>query len=213
MSKQGDFVVERWATSFEKDSYTINSYEAHGNGKPFQHVTGTFKRVKSVEASATSAKVKGFFPPTKEMGFLSKWVGNYRMKGWMVMPGAGKMDIMANETVNSIFGGLGIELQLKGDPVPQIGGYEGWGAMIWNPEIKSYQSLWLDNQGTAALEKAHVVNGKLVVGSATLVMGTPYVSRSVFGVSKDGSMATVKEHSMVGDGDPVHSFQATYTKQ
>ena len=216
IKKMGKLVVERWSTSFaaDKNSYTINSYEAQGNGKPFKHVTGEFKRVKAVEASATSGDHKGFFPTPKEMGYLAKWVGDYKMKGWMVMsPGVPKTNLTASESITSMFGGVAIAFNLKGDPIPQFGSYEGFGAFLWNPELKCYQTLWVDNLGGAAVSKAHLVDGKFVIGSTLVANGQPSVRTAVFHSAKDGSLAGVREHATVGASDPFHAFQACYTKK
>ena len=216
MQKMGKFVVERWSTNFaaDKNSYTFNSYETHDNGKPFKHVTGKFTRVKAVEASATSGAHKGFSPTSEEMRYLAKWVGDYKMKGWMVMaPGVPKTNITASESIKSIFGGVAISFDLKGDPIPQFGSYEGWGAFLWNPELKCYQTLWVDNMGGATVANGYRIDGKFVIGSTLVANGQPSVRSAVFHSAEDGSLAGVREHATVGASDPFHAFQASYTKK
>ena len=123
MQGKAQFIVERWSTTFGKDSYTIASYQTVGNGKPFAHVVGEFKRVKVANASFNAKKIAAMVPVAKQMGVLHKFNGTYRMKGWMIMmPGMPKTDIGATEVAGTIFGGTVLEFQLKGDPVQSFFG-------------------------------------------------------------------------------------------
>ena len=215
MTGKDQFIVERWSTTFGKDTYTLAGYETIGNGKLFAHVTGSFKRVKIANASFNAAKIPAMVPVAKQMGVLHKWNGEYRLKGWMIMnPGMPKTDIGATEVVESIFGGTAVEWRLKGDPIPNAGpAYEGWGVIVWNEQDKCYKTLWIDNMGGAILHDSHLRDGKFIGGAATIAMGQPVVFSSVITLADDGSLAKFTEHKAFGAAAPVQALHFTYEKR
>jgi Protein of unknown function (DUF1579) len=215
MTGKDQFIVERWSTTFNEDGYSVASYQTIGNGRPFAHVVGSFKKAKVANASFKANKIAPMIPVPKQMGALQKWSGSYHLKGWMIMmPGMPKTDITAKETVESIFGGAAIEFRLKGDPIPNMPGtYEGWGAMVWSDQDQCYKSLWIDNMGGAIMQDTHIRDGKFIGGLAVVSMGQPTVVQSITTLAADGSLGSVVEYRGSGAAAPVKSFSGTYTKK
>ena len=153
-------------------------------------------------------------PIPKQMAPLRKWSGTYAVKGWMIMmPGAPKTEIAATEVVGTTLGGTVLEFTLKGDPIPQMGSYKGYGAMVWNEQDKCYKSLWVDNMGQGMVTDGYLQGGKLLSGSVRVAMGVHAVACSVITLAADGSPAKISEHTSFNGAAPVQSFHGTYVKK
>ncbi|MHC5063131.1 MAG: DUF1579 family protein [Planctomycetota bacterium] len=209
----GQLLIEHSVRTLEDDSYTLEIRRAVGSGESFVHSFGMFERQEVADASF-SKDMPAFMPPAEQMSKLNNWVGSFRMEGWMIMsPDMPKMDIKATETMGMIFGGTALEIELVGDPIPGVGGYEGRGVILWSALDQCYKNIVIDSSGKATMMNGNWVGDDFVVGIGKTEGRIPMAAQTTVKCDADGTPKSVTEYRIAGSGAPLHSFQGTYVEK
>lgn len=206
--------LERWVTTCKDGVSTIEGHAASGTGEMFTHVSGSSKRTSEKPSKVTRADAP-LMPEFAEMkaahhAKLASAAGDYSFTGWMVMPGAGKMDIMGNESFRPILGGMVLEFHSESEPV---GMYEGYSWMSWNEHDQCFDFVMVDSMGQSGRQQCRLMGDTWVFTGTGNYGGEPTVFRAALKLNDDGSFGSFDSHSIAGVTEPVHSFHAKYTRK
>jgi hypothetical protein len=208
-SPNGDGVV-RSRIHFDKDSYRFEYDNCRGVDAVFIEVAGTFKPGKAAKAAMNAAFAD--VPLAAEMKSLAAIVGDYTVKGTMVMaPGTEAMPVTGSESYHSLWGGSILMSEVKGDAPPGMPPYVSHSYMVWSPSTKCYEFVTVDTMGMAAVATARWTTPakELVVTWQGSMMGQLTVQNTVLTLGEKG-IATVTSRALTGGHEPYVSFQATY---
>lgn len=212
--EEGKLVVDRWVTKLGKESYSFIGHRAIADGEFFVHVKGSMKRAKTAPRGIALNATASLRPVPAEMQKLSPLDGTYKFEGEMSMaPGQPAIKISGIETLEPVLGGNVLEMHVTGDPIPGMGKYESWAALVWNPQKGSYTNLYVNNMGQIGSNEGRWVGKDLVFTHSMLQKGQPTVGRVILRLDEKGGISSVSAHSIVAGGDPFIGFKGTYTKQ
>lgn len=184
------------------------------SGPALQIVDGRFQRTKeSFDGAFDTMPLVGAArsPMTAQ---LAKSAGSYDVAGEVVMaPGASPMKISGVDTFRSVFGGVVMHGSTRGSAEGVPGAYEGevfWG---FDPAKNCLVAAYVSNMGEVMAMEGRFVGGKLISTSHAMMRGAVTVQRMVMEFDDKGAPTRVLSHSIAGDGPPLESFRATYTKK
>ncbi|MCZ6506575.1 MAG: DUF1579 family protein [Acidobacteria bacterium] len=213
----GQLSVKRWISKIRGNTLTFSCQQALGESDFFLHARGEMK-----QTSKTVSMVKlvdaAFMPEiiiaAEKIKPLSGMIGSYKMKGWMIEPGQPKTDISGIQIVKLLFGGTLIELEMKGDPMPNMPARESWGCIAWDDHKQSYTSFRLSNDGEIVIDECRIVtDNKLIMTTARLHQGQPIAGHSVMELGANGQITKLYAEGILAAGEPQRIFEAVYTKQ
>ena len=211
-SEQGHPVADHGAYQFHKDGYTFALQRIDTAGKAFEHVRGTFKRVKTDAAShVAEASFQG--EATGELTKLSRLLGSWNVTGKMIpVPGMTAIPISGKETSRLGFGGTVIVGHVNGDPIPGMGpAYEEWSFMTFDAEAKKYVHGYINNMGLIGVQNGQAVGDDVFVfTNAAPMMGSPSASRTTLDFSS-GSLQVASDR-FSGAGPAVREFEGSYKR-
>lgn len=212
--EMGSPSLERWVTTCKDGVSKIEGHSASGTGEMFTHVQGASKRT-SEKPSKVARVDAPLMPEFAEMkgphnAKLASAAGDYSFNGWMVMPGADKMDIMGNESFRPIYGGMVLQFHSESEPA---GFYEGYSWMSWNDHDKCFDFVMVDSMGQCGRQRCYLMGDTWVFTGAMNYGGEPTVTRAALQLNDDGSFGSFDSHTISGKAAPVHSFHAKYTRK
>jgi hypothetical protein len=116
--------------------------------------------------------------------------------------------------VRTLFDGAIVQTETKGSAEGMPGAYEAHGYIAWNAADKCYRIVMVSNMGEVmAGDGRFAGDDKLIQIFTGLRMGQPCVARSVLQLDQDGRPVKVKNHSCMGDAEPMCDFVGTYELQ
>lgn len=208
--EDGKRLSERWVTTVAKDTMSFDGMRMMGAAAPATTVQGTMKRVEKtapIPVMTTGPLMPGL--ATDEMKRINRTAGKYQTVGkWRLSGDAEMMEFAGTETLTPLFGGTVLMYEMAGP------GYEGFGAMAWNPARKCYERFGLNSMGSHHPMDMRWEGKKHIVGSFEGdMMGTRTTMRSILEVDDAGRMIKGWAHSLVGIAAPFKSYEGTYTLQ
>lgn len=205
--------VMRSRIHFDKNSYRFEHDSCRGIGTVFTEVSGSYQRGKSAKTAGNASFADA--PIAPEMQSLAAIMGNYTVKGSMVMvPGTEAMPVTGTETYHSLWGGSILMSEVRGDAPPGMPPYLSHSYMVWQPSTQCYEFLTVDTMGMAAVASARWATPakELVVTWQGSAMGQLTVQNSVLKLGEKG-ISSVVSRALTGGHEPYVSFQATYERQ
>ncbi|MBK8979179.1 MAG: DUF1579 family protein [Planctomycetes bacterium] len=193
---------------FDDGGYDFEVESATGS-EPFGvEIAGRFDRTDDELRFTTPQPFVSGKPVPAEMRRLTAMTGSYATTGWMVLPGAGRIELTGTETIESRVGGHCVVMHQQGR-AGDGPGWEGLTFATWNDHDQRYDFVWFDSNGTVSLAQSHWRDGRFLSVGLNQWLGQPMLNRSVL-VLKDGRPAVIEGHSILGFGEPEHSFHMEY---
>jgi len=208
--------ADHWVTKYEDDGFTMTIHRALGDGAPFLHISGQFRRVKDGGGQAGAAEASmAFGPPPPMMQKLAPLVGDYAVSGKLSPgPGAPDIRIVGHETVAAAMGNQVLSLHTTGgaDGAPPT--YEGQSYLYWNAADKCYKSFSMANSGEFHCQDANWDGDEaLVFISAGRMGGVPTVIRGILEVDAERGITGIETQSLAGMGPLAKVFEARYSRE
>ena len=217
--EEGVPMVTRNVTTINENEQSFLWQVASGAGDFETTVSGSSKKVAEefkITESQWSAPFMPGMPMAPEMEKLSGMIGDYKVRGKVSMnPAMPPMEVTADETVRSIFGGAAIMIHVKGDPTPAAGNFrhEAIAIMTWDPARKCFKEFWISNGGDTAVQELRFVDErKLVTVHASMQMGTPQAVRGVIHLDESGGLKRSVMNRLYGAQASDTYFEGTYEK-
>lgn len=217
--EEGVPLVTRNVITIEGDKQSFRWEAARGAGNFELVVSGSSERTTEefkITPSQWSAPYMPGMPVAPEMQKLFGMAGEYRVKGRVSMsPEMSPMTVTARESVRKIYGGIGIMIEVLGDPVPAAGNFrhEAIAFIVWDPTRKCFKEFWISNGGeTSVQELRFVEDRKLVTVSMGMQMGAPQAVRGTIELDENGALSWSTVDRFHGSHASDQYFVGTYEK-
>jgi hypothetical protein len=172
---------------------------ADGHFRPF-----TGERSKVEDASVTQNS------PETELSKLARSLGSMRLEGTVVpQSGQAPIPMSAIERSELFAGGRGMITEVTGEPEPGFPGYQEIRMVSWNTLRKSYDILWMDNQGLSGAMQGWLHEGALVVVDSGTFQGAPYAQRTTTFLGPKGPTVVTSDR-LWGVGPGRRVFEGRY---
>ncbi len=206
---------ERATTKVDGDTMSMKIDFLMAAGPSMRVVEGEFKRT---DAAVADVLATGAYQtqPTEQMKQLGRSAGVYGVEGAMIwQPGMPEMKIHGTDTFQAVFGNTVLHGHTSGGSDMSDDEYVSdvfWG---WNATDNCYRGVYVSNAGESGeMEARWSADGKVLVQTASGTnQGQPIVQRFLLHVAADGSFQKAVGHSIIGTGEPLQTFEATYSKK
>jgi hypothetical protein len=99
--------------------------------------------------------------------------------------------------------------EVTGEPEPGFPGYQEIRMVSWNTLRKSYDILWMDNQGLSGAMQGWLHEGALVVVDSGTFQGAPYAQRTTTFLGPKGPTVVTSDR-LWGVGPGRRVFEGRY---
>jgi len=208
--QEGTPYSERWINQYAEDAVEFESLKVLGTGEPFTEIVGTAKRISKTPKQLDITAYGAFIGTAagEEMKRVTRGVGHYAMKGTSTQePDGEAMSLSGTTTVRSLFDGLVLAVEDKGESV----GYASEHYLAWAPERNCYTHVAINNFGFATFSEAVWMNNSLVFTDASRMMGEPAVDRTIIHYDDHGRLQHATSHVTKGAAAPFQTFSGRWT--
>ena len=206
----GQLAIERSTFTFAdgKAQYQILHMQDTHDG--YLMADGNFRPFTGERATVEDASVPQNSPET-QLAKLAKSLGSMRLEGTVRPPAGGGAPIpmSAIERSELFAGGRGMITEVTGEPEPGFPGYQEIRMVARNTLRKSYDILWMDNQGLSGAMQGWLHEGALVVVDAGTFQGAPYAQRTTTYLGPKGPTVVTSDR-LWGVGPGRRVFEGRY---
>ena len=212
--------LQRSINRYTADTYTFTWEIAHGATPMTVRATGSYTRADtefSISAGQWANAMVPGAPAPPQMKKVAGMVGDYTMTGEATMvPGMPAMEISGRETIESLFGGSVLKMEVIGDPIPGAGEfrYHAIGFIGYVARDKVFRQFYISNMGEIGTEDLYFVDDHTMVHTSTAIEnGKPVVTRSTVYLDEKGGLVRSTSDQLRGASSLERVFTGEFVKQ